>query len=368
MSSNPQGTPGLPQNNSSSQFSFSCPLPLNNSDVILLGHGGGGRLMHQLIEELMQSGLANEHSSKQLDSAIINFKEAALKDPPRLAFTTDSFVVSPLFFPGGDIGKLSVYGTANDLAMVGAKPTYLSLSFILEEGLEIGKLRMIVNSIVAAACEVGIQIVTGDTKVVERGRADGIYINTSGIGIISHDLEIDPKRIEVGDSILLSGDIARHGMSIMRVREGIDFSAEFVSDCASLWPAVQDLLNNGVNIKAMRDLTRGGLASGTVEFSKQRNIHLELREPEIPVQGDVLAACELLGLDPLYVANEGCFILVVPASEEKESLRILRNHRPQASVIGKVINEGRARVSLVSSIGTSRVIEMFSGEQLPRIC
>ena len=347
---------------------FCCPFPNDKYPVVSIAHGGGGRLMQQLITSMFEAGLGNKYLRQQLDSAVIPWMEISQNREARLAFTTDSYVVSPLFFPGGNIGKLAVCGTVNDLAMVGARPIALSLGLIIEEGFAIQELFEIITTISDTANQIGVSIATGDTKVVERGKADRLFINTSGIGILEHGLELSPQKIESGDSVILSGDIARHGMAIMRVREGLSFAAEFESDCAELWSAVDGLIKSGVTIHAMRDLTRGGLASGLVEISQSANVEIEIRENSIPIRDDVFAACEILGLDPIYVANEGCFVMFCPCSEEQRALNALRSFAPQAQVIGKVNSRERGRVILRTRLGSSRAIEMFSGEQLPRIC
>jgi hydrogenase expression/formation protein HypE len=287
-----------------------------------------------------------------------------------LAFTTDSYVVRPLFFPGGDIGQLAINGTVNDLAMSGARPICLSAGFILEEGLDVEMLWQVVQSMRRAAEAAEIRVVTGDTKVVERGKGDGIFINTAGIGAVGQRLEIGPPHIRPGDAILLNGDVGRHGIAIMAAREGLAFESDIESDCAPLWPIVQGLIDAGIEIHCMRDLTRGGLASASVELAEAAGFHIRIDESSIPVRADVQGACELLGLDPLYVANEGRFICFVPAAEAGHTLALLRESPLGADsrIIGSVDGEGRARVTLKSTIGSHRILDMLSGEQRPRIC
>lgn len=338
-----------------SEFALSCPVPLPEQSRILMAHGGGGRLMRELIEKVFAARLAPEHET---DAAVLSL------GAKRLAFTTDSFVVSPLFFPGGDIGSLAVHGTVNDLAMAGAEPAALSAAFILEEGLEMDTLRRIVDSMAAAARRAGVRILTGDTKVVERGRADGLYITTTGIGVLVHDGELAPWRVTEGDEIVVSGDIGRHGMAVMSAREGLTFESEIVSDSAPVHREALGLLRNGIRVHCMRDLTRGGLASAVIEIARAGNICVELDEARIPVREDVRAACELLGFDPLYVANEGRFAAFVAAGDGERAAALL----PGGAVIGKVTGRGAGLVTLRSVIGAARVLDLLSGEQLPRIC
>jgi hydrogenase expression/formation protein HypE len=341
------------------EFALTCPVPATAS-TIQMAHGSGGTVMHKLLESVFLPAFSNPLLAEQHDGAALSVSGA------RLAFTTDSFVVHPLFFPGGDIGSLAVNGTVNDLAMCGAKPLYLSAAFILEEGLPLETLQRVVDSMRAAAEIAGVQIVTGDTKVVDKGKGDGLYINTAGIGVIEHRLSIAPRAVSVGDAIILSGDIGRHGMAVMAVREGLEFESPIISDCASLAAPVQSLLDQHIDIHCLRDLTRGGLASGLVEIATTARLHLHVDEPTIPVNEDVRGACEILGLDPLYVANEGCFIAFVAAHDAD---RVLRTLSGQARHIGNVIAPyEHGLVTLRSAIGATRIIEMLSGEQLPRIC
>ena len=346
-------------------ISLQCPLPLKNYPRVVMAHGGGGSLMNELIEKVFRAGF--ESNGAAHDSSV--FETTA----GRMAFTTDCFVVKPLFFPGGDIGSLAVHGTVNDLAMSGARPLYLSVGMILEEGLEMEVLWQIVRSMKAAADAAGVRIITGDTKVVERGKGDGIFINTSGVGVIEHELEIRPESIRAGDAIVLSGDLGRHGMAIMASREGLQFDAPIESDSAALNGPVQKLLECGLKPHCLRDLTRGGLSSALNELVAASGLSFVINESEIPVGPDVAAACEFLGFDPLYVANEGRFAAILPASEAQRAVEVLRDFDcgTQAALIGKVeqpLAGGRPQVVMSTKLGTRRVVDMLSGEQLPRIC
>ncbi len=342
-----------------SEFTFSCPIPISDYPQVLLAHGGGGKLMHQLLDKLIAPTFANPLSAEGHDGAILSFNGT------RLAFTTDSFVVKPLFFPGGDIGALAVNGTVNDLAMCGARPRYLSLSFILEEGLPMETLWRAIQSIHAAAQAADVQIVTGDTKVVDRGKGDGMFINTAGIGVVEHDLIIAPSKVREGDAILINGDIGRHGMAIMAAREGLTFESAIESDCAPLWAPIARLIEAGVEVHCLRDMTRGGMASSLVEIAKACGLHLHIDERRIPIRDDVRAACEILGLDPLYVANEGRFVAFVPQAQAERALAAIGAGAVQ---IGAVRADAKGKVTAQSSIGISRIVDMLSGEQLPRIC
>ena len=342
----------------------SCGLPHSRPERILLAHGGGGRMMQQLIREVFVKALGAHGRAAEHDAAVF----AAPGD--RLAFTTDSYVVKPLFFPGGDIGKLAVLGTVNDLAMSGARPLYLSLGVILEEGLAISDLERIVGSIAAAARDCNVAVLTGDTKVVERGKADGIYLNTAGIGVIEHTLHIHPASVQSGDVVLLSGDVGRHGMAIMAAREGLEFETPIQSDCASLAPMVHDLLSAGIEVHCLRDLTRGGLATALNEIAATAQLGISVKEECIPVEESVRGACEMLGLDPLYVANEGRMVIFVPPAQADRALARLRQHAhgEAAAAIGRVTAQPQGSVSLTSRIGVPRILDLLSGEQLPRIC
>lgn len=340
-----------------------CPIPINEYPKVLLAHGGGGTLMHQLISKIFAPTFANENQQAQHDAARLEVGGVTF------AFTTDSFVVSPLEFPGGDIGSLAVHGTVNDLAMAGARPLFLSTGFILEEGLEMDRLWKLVRSMQAAAEEANVQIVTGDTKVVDHGKGDGLYINTAGVGIIEHPGVIAPETIREGDVLLVNGDLGRHGMAIMAAREGIGFETQLESDSASLAHIVMALLDAEVEVHCLRDLTRGGLVSATNELASATKLDIELDEASLPVREDVNAMCELLGFDPLYVANEGRMVVVLPESEAEKALEIMRSlpHGEGAVQLGRV-KEGNGTVTLASRYGASRVLTMISGEQLPRIC
>ena len=343
---------------------FICPIPIEQYPNILLAHGGGGKLTQQLIEKMFLPAFGNSMLGARHDGAVFDLPAA------KFAFTTDSYVVQPLFFPGGDIGTLAVNGTVNDLAMCGARPLYMSAGFILEEGLPMETLWRVVQSMRQAAGEAGIQLVTGDTKVVDRGKGDGIFINTAGIGVIESRHVISPAGVRPGDAILLSGDIGRHGIAIMAMREGIEFESSIVSDCAALSGIVSSLLAAVPAVHCLRDLTRGGLASALVEIAEASRHHFEIEEAAIPMLEDVQGACEILGFDPLYVANEGRFISFIPAREADRALRQLRAHPlgTQACIIGTVKDDNPGLVTMRSRIGATRIVDMLSGEQLPRIC
>jgi hydrogenase expression/formation protein HypE len=345
-------------------FTLTCPVPISKYPKVLLSHGGGGRLMHQLIEKMFVQTFQNSFMQARHDGAVFELNKA------KLAFTTDSYVVHPIIFPGGDIGALAVNGTVNDLAMCGARPLYLSAGFILEEGLDMEILWQVVQSMNQAAVDANVQLITGDTKVVDKGKGDGIFINTAGVGIIEHDLNIEPRSVQPGDIVLLSGDIGRHGIAIMAVREGLTFESSIESDTAPLTNIVLALLNEGIEIHCMRDLTRGGLASALNEIAEVAGVEITINESEIPVREDVQGACETLGLDPLYVANEGRFIVFVPKSFAERALSIFRLFQPDtnAVVIGEVLSRSHGTVTMKTKIGVTRIVDMLSGEQLPRIC
>ncbi len=351
------------------EFNLSCPVPRVADDRIVLAHGGGGRLTHQLIEKIFMPAFGNSMLEQRHDGAVLPLE--GVKAGSRLAFTTDSFVVRPLIFPGGTIGDLAIYGTVNDLAMCGARPLYLSAGFILEEGLAMDTLRTVVASMQQAAAKAGVQLVTGDTKVVDKGKGDGIFVNTSGIGLIEAKVKtIGPASVQVGDAVIVSGDLGRHGVAILSVREGLEFESPILSDTASVWPAVEALLNAEIEIHCLRDLTRGGLATTLNEIASDRNICIKLEEKLIPVQETVQSACEILGLDPLYVANEGRFAVFVPAAQTDAALDVMKKVEVSQGVVrvGKVEEAPGCTVVLQSRIGGNRVVDMLSGEQLPRIC
>lgn len=329
-----------------------------------MAHGGGGKLMHDLIEKVFVPAFHNPIMNVRHDGAVFGVGDA------RLAFTTDSYVVKPLFFPGGDIGSLAVTGTVNDLAMCGARPLYLSAGFILEEGMETEKLWRIVQSMRAAAEAAGVHLVTGDTKVVDRGKGDEIFINTAGVGVIEHGFSISPNSVQPGDAIILSGDLGRHGIAIMAAREGLEFETVIESDCAPLASTVADLFADGIEVHCLRDLTRGGLASALVEIAEASGFEIQIEEENISVREDVRGACEILGFDPMYLANEGRFIAFVPAAEADRTIAVLNAHASDthAEQIGSVSVDNTGGVTMKSLIGASRIVDMFSGEQLPRIC
>jgi hydrogenase expression/formation protein HypE len=342
----------------------SCPVPLHAKDTVLLGHGSGGKLSAELIRDVFLPALANPVLSRLDDQAIVNV------NGQRLAFTTDSFVVKPLFFPGGDIGSLAVHGTINDLAMGGAQPLFLSAAFIIEEGFPIDQLRRIVASMEHAASAADVQVVTGDTKVVERGKGDGVFINTTGIGLVAPDVELSANCARPGDKVLLSGSIGEHGIAILAQREGIEFETTIESDSASLHTLVQGMLQTGTGIRCMRDPTRGGLSSALNEIAAQSHVGIELDERAIPLREEVASACELLGLDPLYVANEGKLIAIVAPENADVVLQAMRQHSlgGQAQIIGTVKAVTPSLVTMRTNLGTTRIVDMLAGDQLPRIC
>jgi hydrogenase expression/formation protein HypE len=352
-------------------FSLSCPISIERYPHVTLAHGGGGKLMHELITRMFVPTFEIPIDC-QHDAAALALPEIANGNlsSSKIAFTTDSYVIHPLFFPGGDIGSLAVNGTVNDLAMAGARPLYLSVSFILEEGLPMSTLWQIVQSMQKAAHIAKVQIVTGDTKVLERGKGDGIFINTAGVGIIESDLTIAPQSVRPGDAILLNGDLGRHGMAIMSVREGLEFETVITSDTAPLGDLVLKLLAAGIEIHSLRDLTRGGLASALNEIAIAARVRIEIDESLIPVREDVRGACEILGFDPLYVANEGRLIAFVPQIQVETALEIIRSHPcgESAVAIGRVIDNSSSLVTMRTSIGSTRIVDLLSGEQLPRIC
>jgi hydrogenase expression/formation protein HypE len=352
------------QVSSESLLTASCPLPITNYKQIVLAHGSGGKLSHQLIEKMVLPQFRNELLEPLHDGAIF------LLNGERVAFSTDSFVVSPIFFPGGDIGKLAVHGTVNDLAMCGARPLYLSAGFILEEGLPMEDFWRVVQSMQAAADDAGVKLVTGDTKVVDRGKADKIFINTSGIGVVPHEVNIYPARATVGDKIVISGPIAVHGISIMSVREGLEFETEVASDTAPLHELVAAMVAAKIDIHVLRDPTRGGVTSALTEIAQTAKIGMLLNESSIPISEEVKGACEILGLDPLYVANEGKLLAIVAAEDADRVLKALRSHclGREAAVIGEVVNEHPGLIMMKTRVGGTRVVDMLSGEQLPRIC
>lgn len=343
---------------------LACPIPFEPSSHITMAHGGGGLVMHRLIEEVFMKAFDNPLLGQRHDAASLDLNGV------RLAFTTDSYVVQPLVFPGGDIGSLAVHGTVNDLVMAGARPLYLSAGFILEEGLSLELLRKIVDSMRQAADACSVALVTGDTKVVNHRNGDGLFINTAGIGVIEHDRVIGPGSVRPGDAILINGDLGRHGIAIMAVREGLEFETTIESDSAPVAAAVLDLLDQGIDVHCLRDLTRGGLASTINEITESSGCSALLHEAAIPVREDVAGACEVLGFDPLYVANEGRFMAYVAEHDADRALEILSRHATdtQPALIGHATDTASKRVALESRIGAMRILDMLSGEQLPRIC
>ena len=349
-------------------FELSCPAPLPARDTILLGHGSGGKLSAELIRDVFLPALKNPLLSRLDDQAIVNV------NGQRLAFTTDSFVVKPLFFPGGDIGSLAVHGTVNDLAMGGAIPQFLSAAFIIEEGFSMDELRRVVNSLQRAAAEAGVQIVTGDTKVVEKGKGDGLFINTTGIGLVPDGVDLSADHARPGDKVLLSGSIGDHGIAILAQREGLEFETQIQSDSASLHTLVSGMLGAASNltqgIRCMRDPTRGGVSSTLNEIAERSQVGIEIEELSLPIHEQVRGACELLGLDPLYVANEGKLIAIVAPEAAAAVLQAMRRHPlgAEAQIIGTVKNESPGLVTMRTPLGTTRIVDMLAGDQLPRIC
>lgn len=342
---------------------WSCPSPAT-TDQITLAHGGGGKLMHDLLESLIIPAFNNEQLNARHDGAVLNVQGV------RLALATDSYVVRPLFFPGGDIGTLAVNGTVNDLAMCGARPICLSAGLIIEEGLSVDTLARVIESMRRAAQSASVHIVTGDTKVVDKGKGDGLYINTAGIGLVEHGTDVSAASVRPGDVVLLSGDIGRHGLAVMAQRDGIDFESTFTSDCAPVSESVLDLLESGIAVHCLRDLTRGGLATALVEIAETAQLRIAVRESKIDVRPEVRGACEILGFDPLYLPNEGRFVAFVPQAEADEALSVLRRHEVSrnAVAIGTVSDSPHGTVVSRTTIGTERLLDMLSGEQLPRIC
>jgi hydrogenase expression/formation protein HypE len=341
-----------------------CPAPLSDYSHILLAHGSGGTLTHALIKQMFLPTFQNPLLEQLHDGAVF------YADGMRLAFSTDSYVIDPIFFPGGDIGSLSVNGTVNDLAMCGASPLYLSAAMIIEEGFPMKDLQRIVMSMQNAAERAGAQLVTGDTKVVERGKADKIFISTSGVGLIDSGVDINPRRALPGDKIIVSGNIAEHGMAIMSVREGLEFETGLISDTAQLNDLVWHMLNTSRNIRVLRDPTRGGIATALNEIAESAQVGIVINEELIPISEPVKGACEILGFDPLYVANEGKLLAFVRPGDAEKVLLTMRNHPlgKNAAIIGEVVEAHPGTVVMKTTIGSSRIVDMLSGEQLPRIC
>jgi hydrogenase expression/formation protein HypE len=342
---------------------FLCPVPAADFERVQLADGGGGRATARLLDTIIRPAFDDPEIERRHDGA-------ALDIVGPVAFTTDSYVIRPLVFPGGDIGTLAVNGTVNDLAMCGARPRFLSVGLILEEGLPLDLLRRVIGSMRAAAAAAGVRLVTGDTKVVDRGKADGMFVNTAGIGQIVAPSPIGPERVRAGDAVILSGDIGRHGIAVMAARQGFGFETAIASDCAPLAEPVLALIEAGIAPHCLRDLTRGGLASAAVEIAETAGCAIVLDETAITVCGPVSAACELLGFDPLHVANEGRFIAIVAPGDAERAVALLRRRHVTAgaAIIGEIRDRPAGQVSCRGPFGVARVIDMLSGEQLPRIC
>ena len=343
---------------------FVCPVPLSATETVLLGHGSGGKLSSELLQSIFLPAFDNPVLGRLEDQAVLEFGGA------RLAFTTDSFVAKPLFFRGGDIGSLAVHGTVNDLAMCGARPVALSVAFILEEGFPLSDLRRIADSMARAASIAGVTIVTGDTKVVERGSGDGVYVTTSGIGVVPPGVNLSAAHVRSGDAVLLSGAIGDHGVAMLSAREGLELDGEIASDSAPLNGLVEAMLAVTRHVHAMRDPTRGGLASTLNEIARQSHVGIVLREDAIPVHAGVRGACELLGLDPLHVANEGKLVAFVPMEHAAEMVAAMRRHPlgAETAIIGTVAEREPGMVTMRTVFGTTRIVDMLPGDQLPRIC
>ncbi len=352
---------------STRNFDGACPLP-HRHDTVQLAHGGGGRLSREIVESIFRPAFGESSRKHRHDSAVF--------DAPgkRLALTTDGYVVKPLFFEGGDIGKLAVVGTINDLAMAGARPHALSVSFILEEGLPFVDLERIVQSMGLAARTSGVDIVTGDTKVVDKGKGDGVFITTTGMGLVPEGIFIGPEQVRPGDTILVSGDVGRHGIAVLSAREGLELEGPIASDCAPLYEMVRGLIDAGIEIHCLRDPTRGGLSAVLNEIAADAQVDIEIDERSVPIGDVVRGACELFGLDPLYVACEGRLVAFVPEREASRTLASIRTHVDGglAQCIGRVIGPSPTsrpgRVTLRGRLGTTRLLDLFAGEQLPRIC
>lgn len=348
-----------------STIAAACPIPISDYPTVTLAHGGGGKLTNMLIDRMLLPAFGNPALAALHDGALLELGGA------RLALSTDSYVISPLFFPGGDIGALAVHGTVNDLAMCGARPLALTVGLILEEGLPMETLWRVVQSMRAAATAAGVSVVTGDTKVVDRGKGDGVFINTTGVGLVPEGVRIDPRRAAPGDVVILSGPIANHGIAIMSLREGLEFETAIASDSAALHTLVAALLDAaGAATHVLRDPTRGGVASALNEIAQAARVGVSLDETAIPLDEEVRGACEILGLDPLYVANEGKCLAIVAPERAEAALAAMRAHPlgARAAIVGRVTAEHPGAVLLRSRIGGSRVVDMLSGEQLPRIC
>lgn len=345
-------------------FDLNCPIPISDYDKVLMAHGGGGKLSNQLIQKMFFDHFESDKLNKEHDGAIIELTGK------NIAFSTDSFVVDPIFFPGGNIGELAVNGTVNDLVCCGAKPLYLSLAFIIEEGFPMLDLWKVVQSIKIAADKAGVKIVTGDTKVVEKGKGDKIYINTSGIGEIYPNIHIDSEYCKSGDVIIINGDVADHGIAIMSKRENLEFETEIVSDTAALNGMMDKVFEVCDKIHILRDPTRGGLASTLNEIASKADVGITLDELSIPVKEEVRGACEILGFDPLYIANEGKILIIAPEEYAEKIMKVLHADEfgENAAIIGRITDTDKGLVKLKTTIGSTRIVDMISGEQLPRIC
>ncbi len=343
---------------------FVCPAPIAVHDTVLLGHGSGGKLSAALLQQIFLPAFHNPLLARLEDQAVLSIESG------RLAFTTDSFVVKPLFFPGGDIGSLAVHGTVNDLAMGGAQPLALSAAFILEEGFPMADLRRVVDSMARAAENVGVPIVTGDTKVVERGSGDGVFINTTGLGMVAAGVELSAANARPGDAVILSGSLGDHGITILTQRQGLELEGAVESDSAPLHTLVAAILAAAGDVRVMRDPTRGGLASTLNEIAVQSHAGIAIREAALPIHDGVRGACEVLGLDPLYVANEGKLVAIVPAASAEPVLAAMRRHPlgAEAAIIGEVVARHPGLVTMHTPFGTTRIVDMLPGDQLPRIC
>ena len=344
--------------------SWSCPLPLRDQPNIVLGHGGGGKLSAELIEHVFLPAFGNEHLDGLGDSSVLELP------PGRVAMSTDSFVVRPRLFPGGNIGELAINGTVNDVAMSGAVPQYISVAMILEEGLPIAELAWLADAMARAARKAGVQLVTGDTKVVDRGHGDGVYINTTGIGVVPDGVDIHPRNIKPGDAVLINGTIGDHGMAFMSVREGLEFESTIKSDTAALNGLIAELLEADFDVHALRDPTRGGLAATLNEFAVAAQVGIEADENALPVERAVASACEMLGMDPFYVANEGKVVVVVPAEQAERALEVMHANElgTRAAQVAQVDDAHPGMVVAKTGLGATRVVATQVGEQLPRIC
>jgi len=366
-SASSSGAPSAPGGPAVNPADLSCPAPIPERARVLLGHGSGGQLSAALMRDVLGPALAAVTPGGPLNDAAV--VEVAGQ---RLAFTTDSFVVSPLEFPGGDIGELAVNGTVNDLAMMGAQPLALSLAYVIEEGLPVEELRRVTESVARAASRAGVRIVTGDTKVVGRGAADGLFVNTAGIGLVAPGVSVSADRAGDGDAVLLSGPIGLHGVAVMSIREGLGFEADIASDTQPLWGLVASIVAACPEVRVLRDPTRGGLASTLNEIAAASGVGVELREETIPIPGPVRAACEMLGLDPLHVANEGKLVAVVPGEAAEAVLAAMRAEASGAGAeaveIGRVVADHPGMVTMRTLVGSQRIVDMLVGEQLPRIC